>query len=103
MAFGVQIVEEGAIVVGVSTFVGGRVVEVTGFEAMLNVDGALGGFEGLQKVFDGSTVLDIFASFGQVFVFILAALHDLLATSNIIIIPPLVKLTLLIQSTHSPP
>ena len=90
MTFGVTVVKERAIVVGIPSSVCGRVVEVTYFETMFGLKGALGGFEGLQKVFDGSAVLDIFDPFCGIFVFILAAFHDLLATSNIIIIPPLV-------------
>lgn len=90
VAFGVKVVQERAIVVGIPTSVCGRVVEVTYFETMFILKGALGVFKGLQKVSDGSTILDIFGPFCRIFVFILPAFHDLIATSNIIIIPPFV-------------
>jgi hypothetical protein len=80
---GVEVVEKSAITVGIPAFVSLRVVEATSLDAMLCFQSAFSGFVGLQKLLDGSAVLDIFGSFGCVPVFVLAALHALSATKFI--------------------
>ena len=62
-AFLVQVVEEGILLVGVSAFVDDGMVVLTVFYRMLFVVGAGGGLEGLDELFKGAAVLDIFHYF----------------------------------------